>query len=286
MLSSNLYKAGWVVMSEDARVIDTNELVKTKLGDASIGGGFLDGFDYGGDDGFYEGLDAGAVDALLNPDGAGAVIKNPAQEQQEELNQQLEAARAELETLRAQADQMLDLANAQIEEMRRKALEEAQMQGYQEGYERGMAEVQGMKDELQNKEAMLQEQYSQLVENLEPDFIETLSEIYGHIFKVDLSSYSQIVVNLLTNTLQKMDSASNYIVHVSKKDYQQVLAAKDSIIEETGVVSGSLEIVSDVTLSQSQCMIETEGGVYDCSLGTELEELERKLKLLSYSKQV
>ena len=81
-----------------------------------------------------------------------------------------------------------------------------------------------------------------------------------------------------------MDSVSSYIVHVSKKDYQQVLAAKDSILEETGVVPGSLEIVSDVTLSQSQCMIETEGGVYDCSLGTELEELTRKLKLLSYSK--
>ena len=168
--------------------------------------------------------------------------------------------------------------------MRRKALEEAQMQGYQEGYERGMAEVQNMKDELQYKEAQMQEQYSRMVAELEPDFIETLSEIYEHIFKVDLSSYSQIVVNLLTNTLQKMDSVSSYIVHVSKKDYQQVLAAKDSILEETGVVPGSLEIVSDVTLSQSQCMIETEGGVYDCSLGTELEELTRKLKLLSYSK--
>ena len=283
-MSSNLFKAGWVVVSQDARVIDTNELVKTKLNDTSIGGGFLDGFDYGGDEGFYEGLDASAVDALLDPDGSGAVIKNPAYEQQEALNQELEAARAELETLRAEADQMLDLANAQIEEMRRKALEEAQMQGYQEGYERGMAEVQNMKDELQYKEAQMQEQYSRMVAELEPDFIETLSEIYEHIFKVDLSSYSQIVVNLLTNTLQKMDSVSSYIVHVSKKDYQQVLAAKDSILEETGVVPGSLEIVSDVTLSQSQCMIETEGGVYDCSLGTELEELTRKLKLLSYSK--
>ena len=29
-------------------------------------------------------------------------------------------------------------------------------------------------------------------------------------------------------------------------------------------------------------MIETENGVYDCSLDTELSELTRKLKLLSY----
>ena len=115
-MSSNLFKAGWVVVSQDARVIDTNELVKTKLNDTSIGGGFLDGFDYGGDEGFYEGLDASAVDALLDPDGSGAVIKNPAYEQQEVLNQELEAARAELETLRAEADQMLDLDRGNAQE--------------------------------------------------------------------------------------------------------------------------------------------------------------------------
>ena len=28
---SNLYKAGWVMMDSDARVIDTNELVESRL---------------------------------------------------------------------------------------------------------------------------------------------------------------------------------------------------------------------------------------------------------------
>ena len=31
---SNLYKAGWVVMEDDARIIDTNELVEKKLREA------------------------------------------------------------------------------------------------------------------------------------------------------------------------------------------------------------------------------------------------------------
>ena len=39
-----------------------------------------------------------------------------------------------------------------------------------------------------------------------------------------------------------------------------------------------------MTLSESQCMIETEAGVYDCSLETELKELCKKLRILSYKK--
>lgn len=179
----------------------------------------------------------------------------------------------------------MDTASVQIEHMRAKALEEAKNQGYQAGYEEGMAQVQGMKNDCKKKQAQLQAEYNRKVEELEPDFIEALTGIYEHIFKVDLSVYSQIVVNMLTDTMQKTDSASNYIVHVSKQDYPQVMKERERILEGTGTLSNNLEIVSDMTLSAAQCMIETENGIYDCSLGTELEELGRKLRLLSYNKQ-
>ena len=45
-----------------------------------------------------------------------------------------------------------------------------------------------------------------------------------------------------------------------------------------------LEIVEDVSLGENDCMIETEGGIFDCGLGTELSELAQKLKLLSYTR--
>lgn len=54
------------------------------------------------------------------------------------------------------------------------------------------------------------------------------------------------------------------------------------MISETGTGSAHVEIIEDMTLSQAECFIETENGIYDCSLDTQLRELERKLKLLSY----
>ena len=43
-----------------------------------------------------------------------------------------------------------------------------------------------------------------------------------------------------------------------------------------------VEIVEDITLGKGECLIETEGGIFDCGLGTQLSDLRRKRKLLSY----
>lgn len=282
--SSNLYKAGWVVVGGDTRVIDTNEQVKSRLEKAEAEG-YIRRKDAVEDaDGFTSGLDVAMVDALLDPGGQAAVLKADAPETLETVNEELEAARAELAQVKEEAAGILDEANAQIEAMRRNALEEASQQGFQEGYQKGMEGVQDMKNECHARREELEAEYQQKIEELEPQFIDALTGIYEHIFRVDLSDYRQIVVNLLIDALQKTNSASSYIIHVSKKDYPQVMKQKKRILEETGTLSDNLEIISDMTLSESQCMIETEAGVYDCSLETELKELGRKLKLLSYKK--
>jgi flagellar assembly protein FliH len=38
-------------------------------------------------------------------------------------------------------------------------------------------------------------------------------------------------------------------------------------------------------MKEYECIIETDGGVFDCSVGVELEELSRKLKLLSFERK-
>ena len=101
--------------------------------------------------------------------------------------------------------------------------------------------------------------------------------------------YVQYYVNtegtkLLQDTLLKVDGTGSIIVDVAKEDYAYVQEQKGALLEEAGMQSGSVEIVSDAALARAQCMIETEGGVYDCSLDTELAELKRRLMLLAYQK--
>lgn len=280
--SSNLYKAGWVMVGDDTRVIDSNERMKMRLNEA-VAEGYRPREDSSEDgDGFTAGLDVAMVDALLSPEGQGNVLKAGALEEKEKLEEELEQAREELERIRQEAEQTIEEAGAQIEVMRRDALAQAKEEGFQAGYQEGMAQTEALKKECNARRKELEAEYQRRLEELEPEFVDALAGIYEHIFKVDLSSYRQIVISLLTDTMQKTDSASSYIIHVSKKDYPHVMKQKERILEETGTLSDSLEIISDMTLSESQCMIETESGVYDCSLETELKELGRKLRLLSY----
>ena len=46
-----------------------------------------------------------------------------------------------------------------------------------------------------------------------------------------------------------------------------------------------VEVIEDISLSKNQCFIETDGGIFDCGLDTELTELSNKLKVLSYEKK-
>ena len=269
-MSRNFFKAGWFVVNESTRVIDSNTLMEQRLKKAAESRGYEEKQQGEAIDGFRAGLDADAVDTLLAPDGGVEILKETAMREQEALEKELEAARAELEKVRAEADQMIQSANVQIEQMRMDALEEAKNQGYQEGYDQGMAQAQVLKDDYLSKMEELNRDYRHKVEELEPMFVSNLTEIYEHVF------------NLLIDAMLKTDSAKNYIVHVSKQDYVMVCEERERIQEETGTLADHLEIVSDMTLSTSQCMIETESGIYDCSLGTELEELKRKLKLFSY----
>ena len=283
-MSSNLYKCGWVTVQEkDTRVIDNNALLEQKLSAVLHAASISDTEEIlPVDDGFEDGLDAEKVDALFSSDEG--VIKGSLQAERDALLEEIENARTELAAVKEQADAMIEDAKSQIGAMQMKAYEEAKSQGYQEGERLGRQEADAQINEYLAKKKQLEDENEKKIEELEPEFIETLTGIYEHIFKVDLTRYRDLVANLLVNAMQNIENTRNFLVHVSKEDYEGVMADKDRIRAEAGGNSVSVEFVEDATLSRSQCLIETENGIYDCSLDTQLSELSRKLKLLSYER--
>ena len=283
-MSSNLYKSGATCIKEEAaRVIDSDALMAQKAAAlARITPRPAD------KDGFAQGLSADVLDVLTAEDAdAGTSVEGeqyadevpkappvPKGPTPEELRQQ---AMEEIAGMKAEAE-------AQLSAERRKVLEEAKNQGYQDGLTRGMQEVEGQKRQLAETEQKLRKSYEEQIDQLEPRFIETLTGIYEHIFHVELSGYRDIIVHLIADTLRKTEGGRDYIVHVSKDDYPYVSMQKKQIT--SGVVSSNttIEIVEDVTLSRNQALIETDSGIFDCSLGTQLAELRQKLELLSYEK--
>ncbi len=282
---SNLYKAGFVHLGEDARVIDMNAILEKRLKEEAERRSRQPEHELvAAQDGFTEGLNAEKVDVLLEPDVEVASQQNASIQEQEQLKQEIEEARNELAGLQAQIEQEKEQAQLEIDQMKAKAFEEANEQGYQEGYRKGLDSVQELQKQCEDERLQQEQEYQKKLEEMEPLMVDTLCDVYSHIFKVEAKEHKELVLKLLQDTLLKVDGTGSIIVHVAKEDYAYVQEQKGALLEEAGMQSGSVEIVSDAALARAQCMIETEGGVYDCSLDTELAELKRRLMLLAYQK--
>ena len=282
---SNLYKAGFVHLGEDARVIDMNAILEKRLKEEAERRSRQPEHELvAAQDGFTEGLNAEKVDVLLEPDAEVASQQNASIQEQEQLKQEIEKARNELAGLQAQIEQEKEQAQLEIDQMKANAFEEANEQGYQEGYRKGLDSVQELQKQCEDERLQQEQEYQKKLEEMEPLMVDTLCDVYSHIFKVEAKEHKELVLKLLQDTLLKVDGTGSIIVHVAKEDYAYVQEQKGALLEEAGMQSGSVEIVSDAALARAQCMIETEGGVYDCSLDTELAELKRRLMLLAYQK--
>lgn len=277
-MSSNLVKQFFMTLPEDKEklVIDNNDRIRRRLEELSRGEGNPEG-------GFVSGL--AIADVIEAPeDATGNVIK--AQDEAKEL---LEQSRAEAEELRAQAqaeaERILEEARTQAQAEKQQVLEQAKQQGYMEGMSRAQAHEGAMEQEYQEKARLLEEEYEQQIEMLEPNLVEAITGIYEHIFHVELSSYREILIGLISDVLHKLDGSRSFIIHVSKDDYAYVNMQKKQML--TGAVSESVsvDVVEDATVGRNECMIETENGIFDCGLGTQLSELKKRLRLLAWSRE-
>lgn len=240
-----------------------------------------------GEEGFMGGLSGERIDALQYGEDSegGNVLKAPEETEPEgptleEIRAQIDA---ELEAAREEVDQIKRIARNEIDAEKREAIEEGRRTGYAEGLDMARNEAAKMKNELDEERRRLEMEYNELIDELEPRFIDTITAVYRHIFNVDLDNERDILVYLIDSTLRRIESSRTFIVHVSQDDYAYVNMQKKALSE--GAVSGRgvVEVVEDITLRKNECMIETDGGIFDCGVGTQLEELTKKLKLLSFT---
>ena len=295
-MSRNLYKSYWVAVSDDDKcVIDSNTRINQRIEEWETlrQKRQAQNAEYSGSDEengeFVSGLGGEAIDALLSDDGEGeesrgGVIKAASVEQGPDLEEIKAQAQEMIDSARMEAEEIKNTARREIEIERRQAIDEGKKQGYNEGYQQGLSEVDEMKQDLAVEKQKLEEEYEQLVEELEPRFIDVITAVYNHIFGVELSDNRDILVHLIDSTLRKVESSRTFIVHVSAEDYPYVNMQKQSLIEGAIAGRGMIEIIEDIALSKGACLIETDGGIFDCGIDTQLEGLEKKLQVLSFEK--
>lgn len=291
-MSKNIYKFHQVaIKGDDKLVIDNNAKVakKIELLEEQLHREAASEENQEGLDGFSEGLDARQVEALVSdeaevpmPMTENEKMPEPAVQPSVPVQEILEQAQKEAEEIKDSARRE---AQHEIEKLKKNAFEEGKTQGYETGYSEGMTQIETLRKNLESERISLEQDYEKMIDELEPKFVEALTGIYEKVFNIDLSKEHDIVMHLISSTMHKIEGSSNYLIHVSKEDYPYVSMKKEEILLGALSSGSSVEIVEDMTLGLNDCIIETDGGVFDCGLGTQLEELSQKLRLLSYTKE-
>lgn len=288
---SNLFKGAFISFDgNETRIIDNNELANKKIEefqeleqkrqralmneeDVSMG-------DEPGD--FIPGID---MEQLGNISEDQSIIGAPDEDPQFDMEAMQAEIDFKLQQANEQAQMIINDAQNQADEIRAGAVEKGHQEGYDAGYQEGLAAVESLKADIEAQRDGLEKEYQMLVDELEPEMVDVLTQIYEHVFDVKFREDKSIILHLLKNTLSRIEPGNDLIVHVSSDDYDNVMDEKETLNACITSPNTTMEIIEDSLLKENECMIESDSGVFDCSLGVELSELSRKLRLLSFDRK-
>ena len=278
---SNIVKQYFtVVRSEDKRIIDTNDLAMKRIGEQ------LTESD-AGDDGFISGLKAEELvpvdEDICEEESEGGNAAQTAANTGYLVEQARKEAITILEEARAEAARITEEARSLMEAEKNKVLTEAGENGYREGLIKAGEEAEALRREYREKEAELESFYRQQIEEMEPKLVDAITDIYQHIFDVELSNHKEILLNLLRSAL-KGAGGRDFLIHVSREDYIYISENRTKLLEVLPSRC-ELDVVEDQSLAVNECLIETEGGMIDCGLDTQMTELKQNLRLLARTKE-
>ena len=182
----------------------------------------------------------------LGAENVEAILEEPQADPIEEAKEEAERILSEA---KAKADAILNDAQTQKAELLEQAKEEGRTRGYDEGKAKADAEEQEMQRHLQQLEESLNTDYRNKLQHMEQQVVEVVVHVFEKVF------------------------------HIQFDDKTEILHRHE--LEERVGEDISLEMIADPMLEENQCMIETDSGIFNCSLGVQLENLIKDLKSLS-----
>ena len=216
------------------------------------------------------------------------LVDTIAQKEEPDMSAQTEEI---LEQARMEADQIIADANSQAQEilsaaqlnadaMKNLARQDGEKEGYNEGTQRAAVELQNSQAQMQAEIDRIHNEFMERQLQMEREIVEMCLPVFEHVFSAELSGRKEVIYHLLDHCIMKIERTGQMQIKVSDANAEFIKSKKDEIQGKVGAEVG-LDIIADPLLNDSQCIIETDGGIFDCSIDTELDNLIREIKALS-----
>lgn len=189
-------------------------------------------------------------------------------------------AQAIIDDANAQAQEILNAAQLNADAMKNLARQDGEKEGYNEGTQRAALELQDAQVQMRAEVERVQNEYMERQLQMEREIVEMCLPVFEHVFAAELSGRKDVIYHLLDHCIMKIERTGQMQIKVSDANAEYIKSKKDEIQGKVGAEVG-LDIIADPLLNDDQCIIETDGGIFDCSIDTELDNLIREIKALN-----
>ncbi len=207
------------------------------------------------------------------------------------IQEQLQAARQELQQLEEKKKQMISEAQAVIahdqaewERTRESYIKQAQEEGYQDGFAAG-------KQESMEQHKQLLEKANQIVRTATTDYHAKLEQSEETIVDLAIHTAEKIINEKLTEdptsflsivkaAIKEIKDQSTVTVYVHPENYEFVIQHRDELVHLLHADT-ALTIYVNEELAKSGCVIEHPFGKIDASIDTQLQQLQEILHELA-----
>lgn len=181
-----------------------------------------------------------------------------------------------------------------IENARKEAkqiFEDSRSDGFKEGYENGLEEgkEKGHKESLEKSKELIEKGKNLVAEgkkekeetlaSLEPEIVETINQICESILNSSIKFNKDLIYQLLKESLSDARILDKAKIRTSSEDFEEIKSKKQEL-EKLIDPDKTIEIALDENLKIGDCIIETDLGYINCSLGDKIKTLKTNLYLL------
>ena len=149
---------------------------------------------------------------------------------------------------------------------------------YQEGYNAGIQQAQADMENFRNTLGAFMGAEDRVFEEIAPNILSLAMEIAQKIIKTEIKSDPQIVLDTILDVLKLLSKNEPKIV--LRVNPVQVQFIKDTLPEEVRLLGmeTKLSILSDESITEGGCIVETNNGLVDASIEAQLEIVQNALR--------
>lgn len=165
---------------------------------------------------------------------------------------------------------LVSRAQEESENIKRSAFEE----GYRQGLEKANNDIETFRAQLTQFMSAKQDVF----EYIAPDILEISVDIAKKIIRKELESDPQVLLNTIIEVLRTISKSEQKItIRVRPQSVQFIKDTIPSITYQYGIDS-KINIVSDPSIEDGGCVFQTNNGIVDASIDTQLEIIKKALE--------